>query len=323
MPTFDDVISRDDASALMPEEVMKEIIEGTIENSAALALMEHQPMSRRQTRIPVLSVLPTAYFVDTQNDTGLKQTTSQAWSNKYLNAEEIAVIVVMPENVLADSEYDAWAKIKPRVTEAFGIKIDGAVFFGTDKPSTWADDILTAAVAAGNVVTEGTSTIDLGDDVSQVMAAVEADGFEVTGFWGRVQMKAALRSIRGNFGQLLFYDGQQGIGSANPNPSQLWGQPIKFSKSGLTGFNTVSGNAELIAGDFKQAIIGIREDISMKVFTEGVITDDSGAIVINLMQQDSVALRATMRVAFQVPNPINRQQATEASRYPFGVLKQA
>jgi len=33
-----------------------------------------------------------------------------------------------------------------------------------------------------------------------------------------------------------------------------------------------------------------------------------------------VALRAVMRLGWQVPNPINRLQTTEADRYPFAVL---
>jgi len=39
-----------------------------------------------------------------------------------------------------------------------------------------------------------------------------------------------------------------------------------------------------------------------------------------LMQQDMLALRAVMRIGWQVPNPINRLQETEANRYPFSVL---
>lgn len=320
---FADIIDRDDASALMPEEVQKEIVQGTIESSAAMGLMTHQPMTRRQTRIPVLSVLPEAYFIDTANDIGLKQTTTQAWSNKYLNAEELAVIVPMPVNVLEDSEYDVWAQVKPRLTEAFGLKVDNAVFFGVSKPSTWPDDILTGATAAANSVVHGTSSIDVLDDINTVMGAVEADGFEVNGFWARIQMKSLLRGLRTNDGALIYQARNEGVGTTGGNVGTIWGEPVKFSKAGLTGYASASGNAELIAGDFKQAVLGIREDISMKVFDTGVITDDMGNIVYNLMQQDMVALRATMRVAFQVPNPINRQQPTESSRYPFGVLTQA
>ena len=45
------------------------------------------------------------------------------------------------------------------------------------------------------------------------------------------------------------------------------------------------------------------------------------SLVYNLPQQDMVALRLVFRAAYAVANPINYQQGTEASRYPFAVLR--
>jgi hypothetical protein len=58
-----------------------------------------------------------------------------------------------------------------------------------------------------------------------------------------------------------------------------------------------------------------------KLLDQAVITDDTGAIVYNLPQQDMLALRVTFRAAFAVGNPITREQATEAQRYRFAVLQ--
>ena len=83
MGVYESIISRSDAAALIPEEVIKEIVQKAPEQSAALQLMRRLPdMTRKQTRVPVLSYLPIAYFVT--GDTGLKQTTEQKWENKYL-----------------------------------------------------------------------------------------------------------------------------------------------------------------------------------------------------------------------------------------------
>jgi hypothetical protein len=81
---YSNVISRTDAAALIPEEVAARVLSGAAKQSAALSLFTHVPMGRAQQRIPVLSALPTAYFVN--GDTGLKQTTEVNWANKYLNA---------------------------------------------------------------------------------------------------------------------------------------------------------------------------------------------------------------------------------------------
>jgi hypothetical protein len=67
-------------------------------------------------------------------------------------------------------------------------------------------------------------------------------------------------------------------------------------------------------------VVGVRQDITFKLFTEGVIQDDTGAIVYNLMQQDMSAMRVTFRVGWQVANVINYDQATEANRYPAASL---
>lgn len=333
MSTFADVISRSDASALMPEEVQREIVQGTEEKSAALQLFPHVPMSRAQTRIPVLSSLPTAYWV-TPTDTGLKQTTDQQWSNKYLDAAEIAVIIPMPKSVMDDADYDVWGQVKPKAVEAFGVALDDAVFFAINKPSEWThhNGILQDAITAGNIVESGTSSIDIADDINTAMGLVEADGFEVNGFWGNVTMRATLRGLRDKNNGLLFVPGaiDTGISQAPSLGMQgmLWGQKIVFSRSGLTGFSTAVTDADsdtstpkLIMGDFEhQGLLGVRQDIEMQVFDTGVITDNTGAIVFNLMQQDMVALRITARYAFVVPNPINRQNTSSSTRYPFAVL---
>ena len=45
-----------------------------------------------------------------------------------------------------------------------------------------------------------------------------------------------------------------------------------------------------------------------------------GAVILNLMQQDAVVMRATFRVAFQVANPVSREAPDAATRFPFAVL---
>ena len=71
---YSNVISRTDAAALIPEEVSREIVQGVLEESVVLRLgRKLANMARAQTRMPVLSLFPTGYFVN--GDTGLKKTT--------------------------------------------------------------------------------------------------------------------------------------------------------------------------------------------------------------------------------------------------------
>ena len=83
-----------------------------------------------------------------------------------------------------------------------------------------------------------------------------------------------------------------------------------------------SGNLArlLISGDWTQLVYAMRQDITYKVLDQAVIQDAAGNIVYNLAQQDMVAMRCVMRLGWNVPNPINQIQPTEASRYPFALL---
>lgn len=308
-----DIIDRTGATALMPEDATREIIQGLPEQSVALTRFRRTTMSRKQQRMPALSALPTAYFVN--GDTGKKKTSSVEWESVYLNAEELAVIVPIPEAVLDDSDFDIWGEVRPRIEEAMGVAIDGAVFFGTNAPAAWPDDIVTAATAAGSTFQNGSvATADLADDINSTMALVEADGFEVNGFVAAPTMKSRLRGLRSATGELIF---NPGLTAATP--ATVYGEPISYPKNGAWDATA----ADLIAGDWSKGIVAVRTDITTKILTEAVIQDEAGTIVYNLAQQDMVALRVTFRLAWCVANPINRVNQTAASRYPFAVLTPA
>ena len=56
---------------------------------------------------------------------------------------------------------------------------------------------------------------------------------------------------------------------------------------------------------------------------QSVITDDDGKVILNLAQQDCVALRCVFRAGFQIANPITSLQSDKAKRFPAGVITPA
>lgn len=315
MATYNTSIGRTETGTgvgtLVPDAERKEILQGIAAESVVMRRARRVNMSTKVERQPVLSALPEAYWVN--GDTGMKQTTKQAWESKYLTAEELAVIIPVPDALRDDAAYDIFAEIRPRLVEAIAAKLDAAVLFGTEAPASYEDSIKEAALAAGNVVTKGTSAIDFAEDINQVMGKVEADGFNVNGFAARTRLKAKLRGLRDTQHELLFSPSLTA-----GTPSTLYGEPIDFG-SDATGV-WVDKNVDLFAGDWNNLVVGVRQDITYKLFTEGVVSDDSGNVVLNLMQQDSSALRVVARYAFTVANPINRLNTSAASRYPFAYL---
>jgi HK97 family phage major capsid protein len=309
---------------LIPEDVSREIIKATTAESAVLSMFKHRTMSTAQQRMPVLASKPTAYFVN--GDTGLKQTTSISWANKFLDAEELAVIVAIPEKLLDDTDYDLWGEIKPEIIEAMGIALDAAILFGYNKPASWPASIVAAAIAAGNVVTQGTG-IDIADDINSTMAGVEIDGYDVNGFFIRTSVKAELRGLRDANNAFIFQPPSGVVDTVYKG--QIYGEKAVSSTSGIFEaedagtYGRTANSVKLIAGDWTQGIVGIRQDLTWKMLDQSVITDNNGLIVFNLPQQDMVAMRVVARYAFQVPNPLNRMNMTEATRYPFSVLRDA
>lgn len=316
---YNNIISRTDAQALMPEQVVNDLLSGLSNESAALTMFKHVPMARGQVRMPVLSVLPIAYFVN--GDTGMKQTTEADWTNKYLNAEELAAIVPIPENVLDDADYDIWGEITPLLQQAVGRSIDAAVFFGVNKPSSWPNAIVTDAVTAGQTVTRGTNAAAAGGiygDLSALYSAVEGSGYDVNGLIATTAYKGYQRNARST----------QGVKLDDVFAAQI-AEDIKYPMRGLWP-TPATGAAEVVGGDFSQGILGMRKDFTYKVLDEAVIQDNTGAIVYNLAQQDMVALRVVFRCAFQVANLINWDKPTDPTasivsggRYPFAVLVHA
>ena len=307
------IIDRTGAASLIPEENAREIIQGVVTQSAVLQRGRKLPnMSSKTYKMPVLDMLPIAYFVN--GDTGAKKTTKQAWDKKFITAEEIAVIVPIPEAVLDDSDYDIWGEVKPRVIEAFGKVIDGAVLFDLDKPSTWRDGVVTTATKAGSVVTLSTGD-DLYDKIMAeegIIAKIEESGYFVNGHMADISMRAKLRGLKDTTGNPIFKSDMQ-----NGTTYSLDGSPMNFPNNGAFD----KSKALMISGDFSQLVYAIRQDITFKLFTEGVVQNTDGSIAYNLMQNDMVALRAVMRLGWEIPNPINSMKTDKTKRCPFAILK--
>lgn len=320
------IINRTNAAGLIPVEYSREIIQELPQESAFLRLARQLPnMSRKEDKRPVLNSLPMAYFVNQSSgttgddDIGVKQTTQMEWGSLTLTAEEIACIIPVPENVLADADYDLWAEIVPQVRAAFGVVIDQAAFFGVNKPTSWPDAIAPAAVAKGNYRQVGSvQGADLASDIIGVgglMNKVEEDGFNVNGFYAANTMKAQFRDLRDQVGQFLFMRSL-----TETEPDRLAGERIYFDRNG--NFDTSDYLA--IAGDWTKAVYAIREDIEYRLLTEATIIDPSTkAVVYALAQQDMAAMRFKMRLGVQVANPVTRANGTAETRYPFAVLTPA
>ncbi len=306
------IIDRTRAEALIREQVVATIFQDAPKNSTVMQLGRKLPnMTSKQTRVPVLSMLPLAYWVN--GDTGFKQTSRQAWENVYLTAAELAVIVPIPEAVIADSDFDILGEVTPRVNEAVGQRVDQAILFGVNRPSEWQNDIITAARQTGNNVSGGI-TYDTLMGENGLLSKVENCGYAVDGVVAAMTAKASLRGIKDENGHPLYTKDMQGA-----TPYALDGAPMFFPENG--SFDT--SVARMVAGNFKQLVYSIRQDIDVKLLDQAVIQDPATKeIVFNLAQQDMIALRVTFRMGWALPNPATRMNDARAN-VPFAYIEAA
>ena len=295
-------IVRNDVDALIETQVANEIFEGTIRKSKALSMFKRLPNATSdKTKLRVLDTLPVAYFVDETTDNGRKNITKMAWDKKFINIAELAVIVPIKENLLNDSSIDIWAQVRPRVEEAFAKKIDDAMFFGVGKPTEWRAGLIPSITSVGAVVEETNN--GLYSDINDAMTKVEESGYDVNALVGGVSLKGKFRMMTDTTGQPL-------------QTTEIGSVRREFMDNGVWDKDT----ATLVVGDFNQAVYQIRQDITFKVLEEAIIQDPSdGSILYNLAQDDMVALRVTMRLGWEIPNPVNAENETDA-RFPFASL---
>lgn len=308
MPT--NLITRENASGLIRPEESQEIIQSVVEKSVVLSMGTRlRDMTTGEREYPVMENYPLAGFVD--GDTGLKMTTTMSWAKKKIVAGEIAAIVAVPDSVAADSGYDIFAQLRPRLEEAAARVIDSTIFFDdASKPDAWRQSVLASAAAAGNTVTAEAGG-DVYDDIfgeDGIVSKVEEDGYFPNGIVSALSMRAKLRALRdGNDRPLFLEDMHASV------PYTLGGMQMTFPRNGA--FDPTK--ALMIAGDFTNLVYAIRQDVTFDVFDSGVISDASGKIIYNLMQQDMKAIRMVIRLGWEIFNPLNAINEDEATRFPF------
>ena len=274
---------KDELKGFVPAEQAKEIIKNIVDGSALMKLASVESMNSDTKTLNVLTDGAGAYWV---GEGERIQTSGATWIHPKLVAKKLAVIIPVTKEKMEDTTINVFNELKEVIGEAFYKAIDGAGLFGTNSP--FEGNILKSATNAGNVVTLGTNeTIDL--DVSDAMALVEEEDLDVTSFIARKGIKNALRKLRDKNGNQLYADGVNG--------SEFYNEPIEFSNKGVWD----KTKAELFGGDFKKyAKLGIRSGINYEILTEATLQGTLGedGKPLSLAEQDMVAIKATMRLAF-------------------------
>ena len=284
-------IDRDDAEALFTEAMRTEILDIVTRESVAMQTIPVMPMSNKKDRMPVLATLPQAEWLTAEGDP--KPTSDITWDNVFITAEELAVIVPVDDTVLADAQIDVAGMMTKLVAQAFATKIDKAVFFGEDAPSTFPVGGIDAAVPAEH-------TFQYADPTSfgLLFDPIEALGKQVSDIWATRAINTYLRNpLVEDLAAPL-----QGIGTDGIYGVDL-SYPLGWDKS----------KAMAISADDSCLKIGLRQDLTFDWSNEAYVEGFG-----SLWQRDHTALRAVMRLGFVIAPQVNVE--TEDSTLPLAKL---
>lgn len=274
---------KDELSGFVPQEQADEIIKEVAEGSTVLKLAKTETMTSDNKTFQVMTEGAGAYWV---GEGERIKTSKAAWIFPKLVAKKLAVIIPVTKEKLNDAKIDVFSELKSTIAEAFYHAIDSACIFGTDSP--FATNIMASIEKTSNKVTAGTGkTYDL--DVSDAMALVEEEGFDVNAFAAKNGIRNTLRKLRDANGNQLLANGV--------NSQEFYNVPISFSHKGWD-----KTKADIIGGNWNYAIVGIRDGLSYEILKEATLQGTLGedGKPLSLAEQDLVAIKATMRLGFLV-----------------------
>lgn len=294
------MITDSDIKALITPEIQQEVIDDIVRESVVLKHFTRLPnMTSSQREIRIADTLPLVYWVE--GNTGFKKTTNLEWANKRIVAQELATIIPIAINNVRDTAIDIWSEIRSKVVQDMHRKIDQAIITGEDKPPMFRASLIDTIINAGASIL---TTNNFVNDTDLSMAKVEASGYIPNAIMGGVGLRSDLRKVTDSTGQPIYASWLDGL------------EKIYVENSSWD-----SNKAKYIIGDFSKCVYAIRQDVEFEMFTQGVVSDPStGNVVYNLMQQDMIAIRCTMRLGWEVPNPVNILQPNPLVRFPLSLV---
>jgi len=274
-------INRSEVSTIIQEAYSQTLLQAAVAGSTVLSAFPTVNLGTKLTHLPVLSTLPEASWVtESADSTGVKPTTEMAWQDLTMVVEELATIVPIHEDVLADATAPILEEVTRRAGEAIGKKLDQAIIFGVGKPASWTSNALyPAASAASQTVTYTTgtaNTADLVGGITQAARQVAASGFIPDTMLAPLTFRYDVINVRDSTGQPVWRDEQ------------------------FAGFNTVlnrngawtGAGVQALVADSSRVRIGVRQDITVKFLDQATVG------TLNLAERDMIALRFKARYAY-------------------------
>lgn len=263
----------------IPDAVNQLILKEVMENSKVMQLAKYEEMNSKVKKFEYFAKGPGAYWVGE----GEKISTSKPqWLTAKMEAKKLGVIIPCSREYLTYKLPDFFEQMKSRIAEAFYKKFDEAAILNSDNP--FSQSVEESVTTTSNIITTGITY----DNILALEDKLTDADFDVNAFISTKKNRSTLRDVKKVESGVVvetLYDR-----AANT----LDGHPVADLKALDKG--------TLYAGDFDYMYYGIPYGMSYKVSEDAqlsTLTNEDGSAV-NLFEQELVALRVTMDIAFMI-----------------------
>ena len=263
----------------IPQKYNQLILQEVMENSKVMQLAKFEAMDSKEKEFEYYAKGPGAYWVGE----GVKiQTSKPQWAKAKMVAKKLGVIVPVSREFLHYKLSNFFEQVRPKIAEAFYKKFDDAAIRNIENPYT--QSVEQSVTTTSQIVTGGLTY----DNILALEDFITDADHTPNAFISTAKNRSSLRNARKIEGGTVvesIYD------RAN---NTIDGLPVADLKSLDKGV--------LYTGDFDYMYYGIPYAINYKISEEAqlsTLTNEDGTPV-NLFEQELLALRATMDVAFMI-----------------------
>jgi HK97 family phage major capsid protein len=288
--------SPDDAAAglTIPTELRNEVLRVMENYGLARRDMMYLPFSGpgNSRTIPALGTSVSVFWTD---EGGKKKSTQPKFSVVTQTLKKLAAIVPFTEEILEDSAINLTALVGQLFAEAVAKEEDIQFFAGTGSP--WTGLLNNGSV---NQVTEGAGEADdnLADELLRMQDATPSGAQNGAKYYFHRTWLSRVRKLKDENGQYIYQAPAAGL------PGTIWDKPYETSDAFPSTSDVEAGDPFIMYGNLKMAaILGDKQQLRVKLLDQATITDSDDSTVLNLAEQDMVALRVVERVGYVLALP--------------------
>lgn len=230
-------------------------------------------------------------------DEGAKKTgTNPTFGIVTQTLKKLAAIIPFTEEILEDSAINLTQLVAQLFAEAVSKEEDIQFFTGTGSP--WTGILHNGDV--NDVPYSGLyTTTAFADALLEMQDATPSGALAGAKYYMHRSVLNLVRKLKDSQNHYVYQAPGEG------QPGTLWNYPVELCEAfpAAAGIGEMTGGLILFGNLNLGAVLGDKQQIRAKVLDQATITDGDGETIINLAEQDMIALRLEERVGYVLTAP--------------------